>query len=168
MHVNVVSCECTNTTTYIFQSFTVTTMWTHGNKAILSDLIIISIHSLWCDGRLSYPNPRLAVWLPGCADSSSFTYRYCILWTHIQVHSSVVYHCVSGVVNVSIHSHVRLQLPLMSVVPEYIYPFIFFTLVWWSLGLPKTSIAVYCYLWWVLSMNVSIRSFSVVSSYIFT
>ena len=44
----------------------------------------ISNHSLWCDGLLSYPNPCLAVWLPGCTDSSSFTYRYCVLWTHIQ------------------------------------------------------------------------------------
>jgi hypothetical protein len=66
----------------------------------------ISIHSftlVWWS-LLSYPNPCLAVWLTGCADSSSFTYRYCILWTHIQAYPSVVYHCGSRVVHVSIHS----------------------------------------------------------------
>ena len=55
---------------------------------------------------LRYLNPCLAVWLPGCADSSSVTYRYCILWTHIQAYPSLVYHCGSRVMHVSIHSFV--------------------------------------------------------------
>ena len=60
----------------------------------------ISIHSLWCDGLFRVTQ----LWLPGCADSSSFTSRYCILWTHIQAYPSVVYHCGSRVMHVSIHS----------------------------------------------------------------